>query len=53
MDFRHYVREQLPSLLTPREPEILEELTQHLEDLSARCAVYSSSAATAAIASPT
>ena len=33
MDFRQYVREQLPSLLTPREPEILEELAQHLEDL--------------------
>jgi hypothetical protein len=33
MDFRRYVREQLPSLLTPREPEILEELAQHLEDL--------------------
>jgi predicted permease len=33
MDFREYVREQLPSLLTPREPEILEELAQHLEDL--------------------
>jgi predicted permease len=33
MDFRRHVREQLPSLLTPREPEILEELAQHLEDL--------------------
>jgi predicted permease len=33
MDFKQYVREQLPSLLTPREPEILEELAQHLEDL--------------------
>src|SRR5215510_10531605 len=33
MDFRQYVREQLPSLLTPREPEILEELAQHLGDL--------------------
>jgi predicted permease len=33
MDFRQYVRQQLPSLLTPREPEILEELAQHLEDL--------------------
>ena len=33
MDFREYVRQQLPSLLTPREPEILEELAQHLEDL--------------------
>jgi putative ABC transport system permease protein len=33
MDFRRYVRDQLPSLPTPREPEILEELAQHLEDL--------------------
>ena len=33
MDFKQYVREQLPSLLTPREPEILEELAQHLDDL--------------------
>ena len=33
MDFHQYVREQLPSLLTPREPEILEELAHHLEDL--------------------
>jgi putative ABC transport system permease protein len=33
MDFRRYVREQLPSLVTPREPEIVEELALHLEDL--------------------
>ena len=33
MDFRQYARDQLPSLLTPCEPEILEELAQHLEDL--------------------
>jgi hypothetical protein len=33
MDFRKFVREQLPSVLTPREPKILEELAPHLEDL--------------------
>jgi hypothetical protein len=33
MDFRRYVPDRLPSLLTPREPEILAELAQHLEDL--------------------
>jgi predicted permease len=33
MDFREYVRSRLPSLGVPREPEIVDELAQHLEDL--------------------
>ena len=33
MDFRGYVREQLPALEGVREAEIVDELAQHLEDL--------------------
>ncbi|HTG99619.1 MAG TPA: ABC transporter permease [Vicinamibacterales bacterium] len=33
MDFRSYVREHLPALNVVREEEIVEELSQHLEDL--------------------
>jgi predicted permease len=33
MDFRRYVREHLPALKVVREEEIVEELSQHLEDL--------------------
>ena len=33
MNFRSYVREHLPALIIPREEEIVEELSQHLEDL--------------------
>ena len=33
MDFRRYVRDQLPPLALEREPEILDELAQHLADL--------------------
>ena len=33
MDFRAYVRDRLPHLGVPREPDIVEELAQHLEAL--------------------
>ena len=33
MDFRSYIREHLPALKVVREDEIVEELSQHLEDL--------------------
>ena len=33
MDFRQYVRDHLPPLTLQREPEILDELAQHLGDL--------------------
>src|SRR4029079_18520517 len=33
MNFRSYAREHLPALTIPREEEIVEELSQHLEDL--------------------
>src|SRR5687768_8351340 len=33
MDFRRYVREQLPPLAIAREPEIVDELALHLADL--------------------
>ena len=33
MDFRAYVRDRLPELDLARDPEILDELAQHLADL--------------------
>jgi len=33
MDFRRYVRDHLPPLAIAREPEIVDELAQHLSDL--------------------
>ena len=33
MDFRRRVREHLPPLSVAREPEIVDELAQHLQDL--------------------
>lgn len=33
MDFRQYVRDRLPPLAIAREPEIVDELAQHLSDL--------------------
>jgi predicted permease len=33
MDFRRYVRDRLPPLALQREPEILDEIAQHLADL--------------------
>ena len=33
MDFRRYVRDRLPPLAIAREPEIVDELAQHLHDL--------------------
>ena len=33
MDFRQYVRDRLPPLALSREPEIVDELAQHLSDL--------------------
>ena len=35
MDFHQYVREHLPPLAIAREPEIVDELAQHLSDLNA------------------
>ena len=35
MDFHQYVREHLPPLAIAREPEIVDELAQHLSDLYA------------------
>ena len=36
MDFRRHVREHLPPLAIAREPEIVDELAQHLRDLYER-----------------
>ena len=33
VDFRRYVRDHLPPLAIRREPEIVDELAQHLSDL--------------------
>ncbi len=33
MDFRSYVREYLSTLTLPREPEVVEELAEHLQDV--------------------
>src|SRR5688572_18083761 len=33
MDFRQHVRDRLPPLALQREPEILDEIAQHLADL--------------------
>ena len=35
MDFKAYVRAQLPPLTVAREPEIVDELAEHLADLYA------------------